>query len=169
MTSSDVTPPKRIVQKHTWRTLLEFTLSGESGSEHLAVERVTEAVQNLNWPVALQERLKSALVKATRNALERSRLDGSEPSLIVRVLVPESNGVTEAGGQAGNEPGQGRVSARVARQGNRPSSRGWGFFLVQKQVDDPQVSAGKSHHLIELFLYQERELTRKHKPNHLTK
>ncbi|GIK40885.1 MAG: hypothetical protein BroJett011_47180 [Chloroflexota bacterium] len=168
MASNDVPPPKRIAQEHTWQTLIEFTLSGESDSERLAADRVAEAMQKLNWPAALQERLRLALAKSARNALERSRLDGSEASLIVRVLVPESSETTEEGGQAGNEPGQGGVSARVARQVRRPSSRGWGFFLVQKQEDNPQASAGKSYHLIELFLYQEREHARTYKSNHLT-
>ncbi len=158
MASNDVTPPKRIAQEHTWQTLIEFTLSGEPDSERLAADRVAAAAQKLNWPAALQERLRLALDKSARNALERSRLDGSETPLIIRVLVPEGSGAAQTGGQAGNEPGQGRLS-----------SRGWGFFLVQKQADDPQVSAGRPHHLIELFLYQERQHARKYKSNHLTK
>jgi hypothetical protein len=168
MTSNDVTPPKQRSHDPTWQTLIELTLSGEPGSERLAAGRVAEAVQRLNWSETHLKQLKLALARATRNALERSRLDGSEASLIVRVLVPESSETTEEGGQAGNEPDQGGVSARVARQVRRPSSRGWGFFLVQKQEDDPQASAGKSYHLIELFLYQEREHARTYKSNHLT-
>jgi hypothetical protein len=168
MTSNDVTPPKRRSHDPTWQTLVEFTLSGELGCERLAADRVAEAVQKLNWPAALQERLKLALVKSVRNVLEHSRLDGSEASLIVRVLVPQSSGAAEEGGQAGNEPGQGRGSARVTRQASRSSSRGWGFFLVQKQEDNPPALAGESHYLIELFLYQEREHARTYKPNPLT-
>jgi hypothetical protein len=148
MTSNDVTPPKQEAHDLTWRTLIEFTLSGESGNERLAADRIAEAVQNLNWPAALQERLELALAKSTRNVMERSRLDGSEMSLIVRALVPEGSEATEAGGQAGNEPGQDQLSEKVTRQVGRPASRGWGFFLVQKQEDDSQVLAGKSHHLI---------------------
>jgi hypothetical protein len=51
---------------------------------------------------------------------------------------------------------------------NRPTSRGWSFFLVQKQGRHPPAPAEEAHYLIELFLYQERESSEKYKPDHLT-
>lgn len=162
MTLNDMTPPQRTVHEHTWQTLIEFELSGEPGSEGLAVGRVAEAVQRLNWSMAHLEQLKLALGRATWNVMERSRLYNSEAPLIIRVLIPKDDEVTQEADQAGNEPDKGRASKRVTQQASPSPSRGWGFFLVQKQEDDPQSSTGRPHHTIELFLYREREHSRKH-------
>jgi hypothetical protein len=43
---------------------------------------------------------------------------------------------------------------RVWRLGSCTDDCGWGFFLVEKQKSEPAAS---TEHLIELFLYQERE------------
>jgi hypothetical protein len=155
MTSNDVTPPKRLVHEHTWQTLIEFSLSTEHDSERLAVNRVVEVVQRLNWPVTHLERLKLVLAKATRNALERSRLRDSGVSPLIRVLIPEDSKATEGGGQTSNETVQGQISEKAAQQTGRSLSHGWGFFLVQKQRDNSQEAVGRLHNIIELFLYQE--------------
>lgn len=139
MTLNDVTPPQRIIDEHTWQILIEFDLSLEPGRERLAGERVIEAIQRLNWPATHLERLKLALARATQNALERSSLSGSKTSLRIKVLVAEE----------------------TAQPAGRSTSHGWGFFLVQKQQDNPPAPAGEQHDVIELFLYQERKHSRK--------
>ena len=156
MTSDEVTPPKHFTHDQNWQILIEFSLPVESGSEGLAVERISEAGQRLNWPAVHLERLKLALAKAIRNALERSHLSSSEISLLIRVLIPKGSEGIQAAGHSGDELSQPRVSEEVAQQAGRSSSRGWGFFLVQKQEDTPQDSVGKLQNVIELFLYQEK-------------
>jgi hypothetical protein len=132
MTADDVTQLQRSVHGRPWQTLIEFELPIEIEREHLGVDRVVEAVQKLNCPVRQLERLKRALVRSTQNMLERSRVAGSEAPLVVRVLVPEGS--------------------RAAQ----PATRGWGFFLVQTQRNNPPVPDGEAHYLVELFLYQEK-------------
>lgn len=161
MVSNDVTPPKQPIHDHPWQTLIEFTLSRESGSVCLAADRVAGAVQTLNWSAAPLRRLKLALTQAARNTMERSRLYGSETPLFIRVLIPEAGETTREAGRTGDGPTQRQVSERATQQVSRPASRSWGFFLVQKQGDDSQAPAGESHYLIELFLYRERERSRK--------
>lgn len=163
MTSNDVTPPKHIAHDHPWQTLIEFTLLSGSDDEYVATDRVAEAVQRLNWPGAPLEQLKLTLARAAKNVMERNRLSGSEAPLLIRVLIPKGSETAQAGDQAGNEPGQDRVSDLATQQAGWPSSRGWGFFLVQKQADDPQASAEESPYMIELFLYQENDRSRKYK------
>lgn len=157
MTSGDVGSHNQINQEQGWKILIEVTLSRDSGNACWAVDQVTEAMQPLNWSATHLERLKLALVKATWNVLERSRLSGSEVPLIIRVLVPENDEVTPEASQATAEPSQHPASEKA----DQKSTRSWGFFLVQKQGDDPQASTEESQHLIEVFLYQESDHSRK--------
>jgi hypothetical protein len=153
MTSNEITSHGGAAHQHTWQTLIEFTLPREPGGERLAVERVAEAVQRLNWPAAPLGRLKVALAKATRDAMERNHFRGSGGLLIIRVLIPESGGeTTHEADPANDEPSQAQLSETAAQQIGRPPSRGWGFFLVEKALPD---SGHAGRHLIELFLYPE--------------
>jgi len=161
MTSNDVTPPKHIAHDHAWQTLIEFTLPGEFDSEHLVTDQVAEAAQRLDWPATLLDQLKLALTKATRNALERSYLSHSRMSLLIRVLIPKGSEAIQPADQPSDKSSQPQISEGMVQQASRSPSRGWGFFLVQKQEDDPQALAGESHYLIELFLYHEKERSSK--------
>jgi hypothetical protein len=104
----------------------------------------------LNWPAALLGQLKPALTKAIQSVLEGSQPNGSEESLIIRVLVPERDWRTWANLQSGDEFTERQVTKRQAQPVGRPSSRGWGFFLITKTESD---SGPDGWHLIELFLY----------------
>jgi len=128
MTSNNVSSSNPIPHDYSWQTLIEFTLSRESSSASLTTDRIAEAVQTLNWSDLPLEQLKQALAQAIRNMIERSRLYDSATPLLIRVLIPKDGETT---------------------------SRGWGFFLVQKQADKTQATIGASQHIIELFLYQE--------------
>jgi hypothetical protein len=149
MTSSKATPPKQMAQDHKWQTFIEFTLSSQSDSIHLATDLVVGTVQTLNWATAHLEQLKQALAAAIQNVLERSRLNNSGASLIVRVFISEGDE------GPGEEPGQHQPSGEAAQQVRRSPAHGWGFFLVQKQESAPSILTPGPHHLIELFLYRE--------------
>ena len=164
MVSSEVPPSKRITNNQTWQTLIEFVLSVEPGSERLAEDLVTEAGQTLNCPAALLKQLKLALAKAIQNGMERHHpADSSETKLIIRVLFSAGEETAQGTERAGNKPGRHRDSARATPQPGGSAARGWGFFLVQKQSDDPHLSTGGGYELIELFLYQERDHSQKHR------
>jgi anti-sigma regulatory factor (Ser/Thr protein kinase) len=150
MTSNHVTPCTQAPREHTWQTLIEFTLPREPGNERLAVDRVSQAVQRLNWSAAQLEQLRLALAQAARKAAECSYRYDSHGSLVIRVLTSENDPATRAADQAGHKPTQRQVADRQVQQAGGLPSRGWGFFLIEKTASD---SDGAGRHLLELFLY----------------
>lgn len=144
----------RVTPHSTWKTLIEFNLPNQSGSDHLAGERVAAAVRRLNLSPANTERLKTALVEATVNAIKPGRQP--EGVICIRVLLSKQ-----------------AIPAQVISQGKRlnpdfPTSdqetsspleqlwpRSWGFFLIHKRENQAQAHAEKGCYLIELFLYRE--------------
>ncbi len=150
MTANGIMPYKQAAHEHTWQTLIEFDLFSEAGGERLAVDRVTEAVQRLNWPAAHLKQLKPAFAQATRNTIERSRLSNSAAPLIIRVLIPENARATWEVDQAGGEPTEHQVAEKLVQPVDRPPALGWGFFLIEKAVPGPDCG---ERHLLELFLY----------------
>jgi anti-sigma regulatory factor (Ser/Thr protein kinase) len=140
---------------YTWRTLIEFDLPAAPGSERLAADRVSEAMQRLKWPAAHLGWLKLALVEAMRNAMERSRRQNSRAPIIIRVLISHSGRTTRETNQACGESTQLQASEREVPQSSESPSRGWGFFLIEKAM--PSSDRRDVRHLIELFLYPEGE------------
>jgi len=149
MATSKTAPPTQMARERNWQTFIELTLSSQSDSVNLAADLVVGAVQTLNWTAAHLEQLKQAVAAAIQNVPERSHLHNSATSLIIRVFISDDdNG-------PGDEPKSHQLSAEQLQQVRPPATRGWGFFLVQKQADAlPLLSTGP-HHLIELFLYRE--------------
>jgi anti-sigma regulatory factor (Ser/Thr protein kinase) len=107
------------------------------------------AVQELGLPPPQMERIEKAVMEALRKATKRGHQDQHDLPVTVRIWI--SGAYTDDPSPSNSE----------AQQSDRRECRGWGFFLIQKQEDGPQVSAGDSHHVIELFLYQERVLAEK--------
>lgn len=153
MTSNDGAPHEQAVHQHAWQTLVEFDLSFAPGNEHLGVERLTGAMQNLNWAAAFSNKLKLALAEAVREASEGAGQYGSAGTLVIRVLLSEVGGGTGAA----NQPDTGLTvcegSEPAAQTPGRRPSGGQGFFLVQKLEDTPEATGG-SQHVVELYVYQ---------------
>jgi hypothetical protein len=131
-----------------WPLLAEFAAPGEPDDHQHLTERVTGIVQELGLQPAGVERIQKAVVEALRRVARRGNQDQHSLPLRVRIwisdphtkdLLPSSSGV---------------------HQSDPQERRGWGFFLIERQIDDAQASAGQSHHVIELYLYQERERSR---------
>jgi len=150
MASNEATPCRWTAYQHTWQTLIEFELSGEPGNERLAVDRVAQAMQRLNWPAAHLEQLKAALAEAARKAMDSNRRYDSDRVLFLRVLVPENDPAPQEADPANDEPTEHQVGDAQAQQGGRPPSRGWSFFLIERAAPSSD-RAGR--HLLELFLY----------------
>ncbi|MFQ5595445.1 MAG: ATP-binding protein [Anaerolineae bacterium] len=143
-------------QDGAWRTLAEFTVPSEPGNERLAMEKVTEAVQELNLPKARLERLKTAVAEATMNAIEHGH--DYQPELLVSIRLLTSGTalsvqITDQGGsQPIPEPETPDLAAKLAGQ---QTPRGWGLFLIDKMVDEMNVTSDETHHTVELILYLE--------------
>ncbi|MBE7555506.1 MAG: hypothetical protein HS126_31030 [Anaerolineales bacterium] len=137
-----------------WKIVAEFSLPSQPGSDPVAWAQLITAVRGLNLSPANLDRLKTAIAKATFNAVEHGSSHQPELSVFIRVLVLE---------QA--ETGQG-LGTSLDLQMPDPTAKGsgqrlgqaWGFFLIHKVKDEGHVQAGEAHHTIELFLYREGDL-----------
>jgi hypothetical protein len=131
-------------QESAWQLLDEFFEAGEPGGEQELAERVSAGAKELGLPANQAERIEQAVKAALRQGTQE---EGCNPhSLPVCVRIWSSSAGT----------GHSRSRPKAPLAGHR-EDQGWGFFLVQKKEDDPQAPAGESHHVVELYLYQERE------------
>ncbi|MFQ5859893.1 MAG: ATP-binding protein [Anaerolineae bacterium] len=143
-------------QDSDWRILAEFTVPSEPGNERLAIKHVAEAVQELNLPEARLERLKTAVGEATMNAIEHGH--DYRPELLVTIRLLASGTALsvqitdQGGGQPIPEPETPDLAAKLAGE---QTPRGWGLFLIDKMVDEMNITSDGTHHTVELILYLE--------------
>jgi len=153
--SINLTLPTRPVQEPAWQTLAEFVLPSQRDSDRQARAQVAEAVAPLKLPEAHLERLKTAVAEATLNAIEHGNRYRPDAPVIIRVQVSEQAlrvSVTDRGGGPISPPQPPDLAAKVSGQ---QTLRGWGFFLIERMVDELQVREDGAQHTIELFLYLE--------------
>jgi hypothetical protein len=129
-----------IAQDSAWRLLLELVAGDGRASEHHPVESIIEIVGELGLQPAETERIGTLVSEAVRKAAQRGERDQHASRVSIRVWV--------VGARDG--------SSLDAWEVGREKRRGWGFYLLERQANNPQASAGKPHHLVELCLYQER-------------
>jgi len=132
-------------QESTWQLLLQFASADGPAGERESAQRVAEAVRELGLPPSQMERIGKAVMEALRKATRRGHPDQPDRPVTVRVWI--SDGCTEERSHSGAN----------GRECGRQAGRGWGFFMIQKQEENPQPGAGEAHRLVELFLYQEGE------------
>lgn len=138
-------------QEPVWQTLAEFALPSQPDSDRQARAQVAEAVRPLSLPAVHLERLKTAVAEATLNAAEHGNRYQSALPVVIRVLVSEKSLPVRVADQ-GSYPIPPNLAAKLAGQ---QAPRGWGFFLIEKMVDDLHMMGDEAHHTIELFLYFE--------------
>lgn len=153
MASNEVRPGKWTTHKHTWQTLIEFYLSAEPGSERLAADRVAEAMHGLHWPAAQLQQLKLVLAQAARRAAECSCRYDSQGALVIRVLILDNDPSTRETNQAHGETTPLQAPEAEVHQTTLSPSRGWGFFMIEKAVPNPEHRDVR--YRIELYLYPE--------------
>jgi serine phosphatase RsbU (regulator of sigma subunit)/anti-sigma regulatory factor (Ser/Thr protein kinase) len=146
---------------NAWRTLTEFTLPSERGNERLAMERVAEAVRELNLNSKRLEQLKTAVAEATMNAMEHGNHYRPDRPVSIKVLASQATlsvRITDHGGthrlstNAGTE-----VPDLEAKLAELQTPRGWGLFLIKHMVDEMRVHNDASHHTVELIMYLKGE------------
>jgi serine phosphatase RsbU (regulator of sigma subunit)/anti-sigma regulatory factor (Ser/Thr protein kinase) len=135
------------------RVITEFSVPSVQGGELEAVDRVESSVVDLNLPIRVMERLKTAVAEATMNAMEHG--NGYDPNLPVEIRVLSSTTSLEVHvtdqGQAPStldveEPD---IAAKLAGD---QSPRGWGIFLIKNMVDDLRVTDADGKHRLELVV-----------------
>jgi len=153
---SSIVDRQSSVVKEEWRTLAEWTLPSEPGSERLVMERVGEVVHGLNLAPRRLERLKTAVAEATMNAIEHGNQNRPELPVAIHVRVSATELVVDIVDQGGSRPiADADTPDLFAKLEGVQSPRGWGLFLIKSMVDDMRVSSDNQHHRIELIMHLE--------------
>lgn len=131
-----------------WQTLIEVYLAGQPGVDQLAWNYVAGVVRSFNLAPADLERLQTTIVETMLKAIEPSPNYRSDLPVPIRL---------RASYKILTEPtsAQKDVSGLIANMPAQESLRGWGFFLIERVVDNSQTPLENSTHSIELFLYRE--------------
>lgn len=139
-----------------WKVLAEFSLPSTTGNERDAVRRVEEAVGLLSLTPDRMERLKTAVAEATLNATEHGNRFRKELPVSIRVMASDSVmsiSITDFGSGGPIPPPE--IPTIEDKLEGLQTLRGWGFFIIQKMVDEMQVESDEAHHTIQLYLYLE--------------
>ena len=128
-----------IKQGSAWQLLLELVLPGR----HEVVERIMAAVRGLGVQPSQAIRVEQAAMEALREAMPPCDRDCPDACVAIRVWTSDA------------PVGRPQPAAQDSLEADQPRDRGWGFFVVRRQEDDPLASAGQSSHLVNLFLYRE--------------
>jgi serine phosphatase RsbU (regulator of sigma subunit)/anti-sigma regulatory factor (Ser/Thr protein kinase) len=136
------------------RVLADFSLPSVSGNERLAMDRVTEAVADVQIDDSRRERLKTAVSEAAMNAIEHGNKFQAELPVAVMVSV---NGrdlsvrITDHGG--GRQIPEAETPDLDAKLEGLQTPRGWGLFLIKNMVDEMHVTSDDTHHTVDLVLH----------------
>ena len=134
----------------------EFNVPSWPGNERLAIQKVSEAVQDLGLSSSRLEKLRTAVGEATMNAMEHG--NQYQEDLPVHIRLQASNEklsvfISDHGG--GQRIPEAAAPDLEAKLDGLQSPRGWGLFLIQNMVDDLKVTSDETHHTVELILHLE--------------
>ncbi len=156
VSKSEANPMPTLDAKTEFKSLDEFLVQSQPGNERQAMERVADAVKNLDLPTARLEKLKTAVAEGTMNAMEHgNKYDADTPVSIVvaaseaavSVKIIDSGGVEEA-----DKSSDAETPDLVAKLAGLQSPRGWGLFLIKEMVDEFKTTSDDKHHNIELIM-----------------
>ena len=148
-------PDPARTEAHLRRRLAEFSVPSEPGNERMAMERVAEALSEVEIGGESLERLKTAVAEATMNAMEHGNHYRAEVPVRVEVLVVDRDlrvRITDSG--SGPPPQEaGDVPDLVAKLEGMQTPRGWGLFLIKSMVDEMSITGDDGHHTVELVVH----------------
>jgi len=133
--------------------LAEFELASEPGSERDAIDRVLAAVAGLGLAQRRLDRLTTAVGEATVNAMEHGNAYDADHPVAIRVLRSPDRlrvQISDLGGAA--EMGPSETPDLEAKLAGEQTPRGWGLFLIEKMVDEANVTAAGERRTLELVL-----------------
>src|ERR671913_1157932 len=167
MTSGDasesgsiVTASRRVEQKGrngTWRVLAKLSVSSEPGNERLAMERVAAVVKELGLSEQRLERLKTAVVEATMNAMEHGNRYRPQAPVVIEVLSSGADlsvRINDQGRSLVPDPDT-EVPDLEAKLEELQAPRGWGLFLIKSMVDEMHITSDEVHHTVRLVMHLE--------------
>ena len=134
--------------EHEERVLAEFQLASNPGGEREAMARVSRAVEGLEIDPLRLERLGTAVAEATMNAMEHGNEYRPDLPVSIRVTqLPDQVRVEVSdSGSTGRFEGDEEPDLEAKLEG-RETPRGWGLFLIEKMVDEANVSSEGGHTL----------------------
>ena len=146
--------PNPRTEAHLRRRLLaEFSVPSEPGNERLAMERVAEAIGELQVRGENLERLKTAVAEATMNAMEHGNHYRAESPVLIEVSASDTQLCVKITDEGSGPPAfHSETPDLEAKLEGRQTPRGWGLFLIKNMVDDMEVTGDKHHHTVELIL-----------------
>ncbi|HKZ25506.1 MAG TPA: SpoIIE family protein phosphatase [Acidimicrobiia bacterium] len=137
------------------RSLVAMSFPSVDGNERLAMDRVAEALADLDISPERLEKLKTAVAEATMNAIEHGNSGDPAKTVDVEVLGSEDRvliRVKDHGG--GREIPNPETPNLEAKLEGLQSPRGWGLFLIEQMVDEMHTMTDASHHTVELVMYR---------------
>lgn len=141
------------------RVLTVFKIASQPGNERKAMKQVARVVAQLNLPVEMMERLKTAVAEAAMNAMEHGNHYEAHLPVEVEVAVVETASETrdlilrirDLGGS--QEISASEMPDLEAKLAGRQSPRGWGLFLIKNMVDEMRVTSDGVYHTVELIFH----------------
>jgi serine phosphatase RsbU (regulator of sigma subunit)/anti-sigma regulatory factor (Ser/Thr protein kinase) len=134
--------------------LADFELASRPGNEREAIARVADAVAGLGLESVRLERLKTAVGEATMNAMEHGSAYRADRPVSIRVLrAPDRLRVqiTDLGGATELQPAA--APDLEAKLAGEQTPRGWGLFLIEKMVDEANVTGHGGRRTLELVVH----------------
>jgi anti-sigma regulatory factor (Ser/Thr protein kinase) len=140
---------------HLRRSVLaEFSVPSEPGNERMAMERVAEAIGELEVRGENLERLKTAVAEATMNAMEHGNHYRAESPVLIEVLASDTQLSVKITDEGSGPPAfHSEMPDLEAKLEGMQTPRGWGLFLIKNMVDDMEVTGDEHHHTVELILH----------------
>jgi anti-sigma regulatory factor (Ser/Thr protein kinase) len=139
-----------------WQLLADFHLASQPGNERQAMEQVATAVEPLDLPAAVLERLKTAVGETTMNAMEHGNRYQADLPARIQVLASSDRLAVLITDYGGDYTIPEYVSPDLeAKLAGLQSPRGWGLFLIQNMVDEVNIHSDADHHTVELIIHLE--------------
>jgi anti-sigma regulatory factor (Ser/Thr protein kinase) len=147
--------PKRArTEAHLRRRLAEFSLPSEPGNERMAMERVAEALSEVEIGGENLERLKTAVAEATMNAMEHGNKYRAESPVLIEVSASDTQLSVKITDEGSGPPAfHAETPDLEAKLEGMQTPRGWGLFLIKSMVDDMKVTGDEHHHTVELIVH----------------
>ena len=141
----------------TWRVLAELSVPSEPGNERLVMERVAAVVKELGLSEQRLERLKTAVVEATMNAMEHGNRYRPQAPVVIEVLSSDVDLSVRINDQSGSlvpDPDTEVLDLESKLKGLQ-MPRGWGLFLIRNMVDEMHITSDEVHHTVGLVMHLE--------------
>jgi serine phosphatase RsbU (regulator of sigma subunit)/anti-sigma regulatory factor (Ser/Thr protein kinase) len=134
--------------------LADFELASQPGNEREAIARVERALIGVELGAGRLERLKTAVGEATMNAMEHGSAYRADRPVSIRVLHSPGRlrvQVSDLGGAA--ELPDAEAPDLEAKLAGKQTPRGWGLFLIEKMVDEANVTGEGAQRTLELVVH----------------